>query len=123
MSTKIIKINRGDSFKYIINVEKKSGAEKYSLDVDEAVYFALMYPNQPFEEAIWIKGYTHADLDQNTGKIIVSIEHNDTRFLAPGIYYYTVKLQRGENLEVINSIEGPKESKTLVERTKFIINE
>lgn len=123
MSTEIIKINRGDSFEFNIKVQEKYSDTKYLLATTEAVYFALLYPHQKFEDAIFIKGYTLEDQNVNTGEVSIKITPNDTRCLTPGVYYYTVKLQRGGTLEAINDFDEPDEVRTLIERTKFIINE
>ena len=116
MSIKIIKINRGDTFTFSVPISKK-------LLEDEAVYFALLYPHQAFEDAILIKGYTSEDQDEETRDINITITPNDTRDLSPGIYYYTVKLQRGGTLDIIGDPDDPEEIRTIIERTKFIINE
>jgi hypothetical protein len=121
MSTRIIKINRGDSYEFTLTISEKSGT--YMLTERDAVYFAIMYPNQPFEKSHIIKGYTLEDQNQETGEILIKIVPNDTRTLAPGVYYYTVKLQRGGTLDIIDDLDEPEEVRTIVERTKFIINE
>jgi hypothetical protein len=124
MSTNIIKINRGDSYELNIKItEKYDSSKKHLLVANEAVYFALLYPHQRFEDAILIKGYTIEDQNVDTGEISVKIVPNDTRGLMPGIYYYTAKLQRGGTLETISDFDEPDEVRTLIERTKFIINE
>ena len=123
MSTRIIKINRGDSHKITLPITERYTDKKYLLTSKDAVYFALMYPNQRFEDALIIKGYTLEDQDVETGNIIINITPNDTRTLAPGVYYYTVKFQSGGTLEVINDLDEPDEVYTIIERTKFIINE
>lgn len=124
MSTRIIKINRGDSFELDLIIPRKDDYTKsYFLTVNDAIYFALMYPNQKFEEAIFVKGYTLEDQNPDTGKIILKLVPNDTRALTPGVYYYTVKLQRGGTLEDITDFDEPEEVRTIIERTKFIINE
>ena len=122
MSTRIIKINRGDSFDLPITLLNNEG-DKYFLTANDALYFALMYPNQRFEDAIFVKGYTHEEQNVNTAEIILKIVPNDTRALTPGVYYYTVKLQRGGTLEDISDFDEPDEVRTIIERTKFIINE
>ena len=123
MSTKIIKINRGDSFDFDVVVPTKEDPTKnYFLTAADAVYFALLYPNQRFEEAILIKGYALDDQDKS-GNISIKLVPNDTRGLTPGIYYYTVKLQRGGTLENVADFDEPDEVRTIIERTKFIINE
>jgi hypothetical protein len=82
-----------------------------------------MLPHKPFEKACVLKGYTFEDQNEETGEIIIKIEPNDTRRLAPGVYYYTVKLQRGGTLNIIDDFDKPDEVRTIIERTKFIINE
>ena len=124
MSTKIIKVNRGDSCSLDIKVfSNKDVSKPYLLTASDAVYFALLNPHQRFEEAILIKGYTLEDQNVSNGEITVNITPNDTKSLTPGIYYYTAKLQRGGTLEVLNDFDEPDEVTTLIERTKFIINE
>ena len=124
MSTKIVKINRGDSFNFNFKVtDKYDNSKSYLLTSRDVVYFALLTPHQRFEDAVLIKGYTFEDQNEETGEIFVNIIPNDTRKLTPGVYYYTLKLQRGETLGVIDDFDEPDEVRTLVERTKFIINE
>jgi hypothetical protein len=124
MSTRIVKINRGDSFELPVTIPRKDDCTKpYFLTSRDALYFALMYPNQRFEDAIFVKGYTLEEQDVKTGEIIVKIVPNDTRALTPGVYYYTAKLQRGGTLEVLDDFDEPDEVRTIIERTKFIINE
>lgn len=125
MSAKIIKINRGDSSQFTISIPNKdNSSEKYFLEKNfDIVYFAVMYPHQPFENAYLFKGYTFEDQDQTTGEILIEIEPNDTRQLTPGVYYYTIKLQRGGTLGIIDDLDEPVEVRTLIERTKFIVTE
>ena len=123
MSTRIIKINRGDSFEFYINVtEKNDDTRKYLLKTKDVVYFALLYPHQRFEDAVILKGYTLEDQD-SFGRILVKITPNDTRSLPTGVYYYTAKLKRGGNINSVIELDEPDEIRTIIERTKFIINE
>jgi hypothetical protein len=124
MSNKIIKINRGDSFSFDIRIPKYSNTtENYILTDKDVLYFAIMYPHQRFEDAILIKGYTLEDQDSETGEFNIKITPNDTRDLSPGVYYYTIKLQRGGTIEIVSDFDEPDEVRTIIERTKFIINE
>ncbi len=124
MSTRIIKINRGDSFELPVIIPDKTDCTKpYFLTSKDALYFALMYPNQRFEDAIFVKGYTLEEQNPEDGIITLKIVPNDTRALTPGVYYYIVKLQRGGTLEDITDFDEPDEVRTIIERTKFIINE
>jgi hypothetical protein len=119
MAKNIIKLNRGDSYKFKVTT---------NISDTGVVYFALLYPHQRFEDAIITKGYTIADqIDENgnnTGEILIKIDPKDTLRLAPGIYYYTVKAYCGGTLnEIDGSYENTQEVYTVIERTKFIINE
>lgn len=115
MSTRIIKINRGDSFEFTIDAPE--------LSANDGVYFAIVYPNRSIEEAVLIKGvYTQAEQAEE-GKIKVKLTPNDTRHIAVGVYYYTVKLQKGGSLADLGTSKEPDEVITLVERTKFIVND
>ena len=117
MSARIIKINRGDSFNFDLPIPNLSNTA--------AVYFALMYPHKKFEDAILIKGYTKEDQKEvNEANIItIGMLPSETKLLEPGIYYYTIKLYIGGSLEDLGASEEPEEVRTIVERTKFIINE
>lgn len=115
MSNRIIKINRGDSLELPILVD--------ILGANEAIYFALLCPHQKLEDALLIKGYDNTDQNIETGEILIKLTPNDTRRLSPGVYYYVVKFQRGGTLTNINDFDEPEEVRTIIERTKFIINE
>ena len=53
MSRNIFKINKGDSFEFLATIpDKVDPAKNYILTADDALYFALMYPHQSFNEAI-----------------------------------------------------------------------
>lgn len=123
MSLNIIKLNRGDSFELPLKITEKLNNKIHLLSANEVVYFALLYPNQCFEDAILIKGFTTEDQNVDTGEIIIKLSPNDTRGLIPGIYYYTVKFQKGGTLETISDFDEPDEVRTIIERTKFILNE
>jgi hypothetical protein len=130
MAKNIIKLNRGDSYEFKVSVpieDEKCNITNYILTSSDVIYFALLYPHQRFEDSILVKGYDYTDQiiekGKNTGEILIKIEPKDTRSLAPGIYYYTVKLQRGGTPGVINDYDEPDEVRTIIERTKFIIND
>ena len=111
----IININRGDSFSLNVCINLGTCVEqiKYVLQPGDKVYFGLMEPNQPFECAISRRLFTNADLDENDN-VQMNFSGEQTEFLLPGIYYYSVKLVRlGENNEEIVD--------TIIPKTKFII--
>ena len=124
MSNKIIKLNRGDSFEFATRItDREDSSKNYILTEKDVVYFALLYPHQPFEKSCFVKGYTMEEQESETGEITIKITPNDTRLLRPGVYYYTVKLQRGGTLDVIDDFDEPDEVRTIIDRTKFIVNE
>lgn len=115
MATNIIKITRGDSFSFEFDYPL--------LKANEVIYFALLYPNQAFEDAIIIKGYTLEDQNVADGSFAIKLSPRETRSLAPGVYYYTIKYQRGGSIDTVGDFDDPDEVKTLIERTKFIVCE
>ena len=126
MSTRIIKINRGDSYELVTTIpDKKDPYKNYILKSTDALYFALLLPHQNFEDAIILRGYSGSDPEVNkeTGEITIKLSHSDTKHLMPGVYYYTTKLQIGGSLEDLGVSDEPEEVRTIIERTKFIINE
>ena len=120
MSKKIIKINSGDYFELVTDVSIKNDYP-YFLKTEDAIYFAVMYPNQPFHEALLLKGYTQED-QKKDGSIIITLTPEETR-LSPGVYYYSIKLQCGGSLEDFGMAIQPKKVYTIIDRTKLIINE
>lgn len=126
MSANIIKVNRGDSFELITEVpDKKDLSKNYILKPTDALYFAILLPNQNFEDAIILKGYRGSDpeVDQKTGKVCIKLTHSETKDLAPGVYYYTTKVHIGGSLIDLGESVEPDEVRTIIERTKFIVNE
>ena len=127
MSNKIIKINRGDSYKFTVKITEQNSTEPHFLEINkEVVYFAILFPHQAFEKACpnLVNCYRAEDGDQDEdGNITIELRPSETRHLAPGVYYYTVKLKRGGNLLDIYGNDDPEEVRTIIERTKLIVNE
>ena len=94
-STKIIEITRGDSFQYplFINMGTEMYPERYLLKEGDTVYFAVMEPNQRFEDAILKKVYTYEDERDEHGDLIIKFDSMDTQYLHTGKYYYTIKIK------------------------------
>ena len=121
MSKNIIIINRGDScnIRFNLNITK--------IDPDTIYYFGLMDPNQWFEEALVKKRFTNKDIivessDESGIKVInyylqIELKPSDTVDLYPGVYYYAIKSHR------VNIDKKVDEVKTLLNKTKFIIND
>lgn len=115
----IITVNRGDSFTLplALNYGTNLDPYRYTLSDSCVVYFAVMEPNQPFEEALIRKRYTAEDADAD-GNIIIKFKPQDTQCVLPGKYYYQVKLQR------FNSTNAEDyEVDTIVDKTLFYILE
>lgn len=115
----IITINRGDSFRLplMLNYGTKMEPLMYRMTPKSFVYFAVMEPNEPFENALIRKKYTIDDADED-GNIVIKFRPQDTQCVLPGKYYYQVKLQR------FNS-DDPEdyEVDTVIDKTQFFILE
>jgi hypothetical protein len=127
MAKNIIKLNRGDFHEFTVSIpEQYYASEEDVLVGSDLVCFAVLYPHQRFEEAtIIFNGYGAGDLIPGTDKIKIEILPKNTLNVAPGIYYYTVKLFSGITFEEDGTpkLESAHKVRTLIERTKFIINE
>ena len=112
ISNNIITLNRGDTFSLDVNVNIGTTWDPttYILEEGDKLYFALMEPNQPFECALIRKVFTKDDQDED-GCVIMNFKSEDTEFLLPGLYYYTIKLSREDDTIV----------DTIVTKTKFTI--
>lgn len=118
----IIKMNRGDTQNLTIRIPKKDNPnENYFLTPEDVLYFALLNPHQAFEDAIILRGYTVEDLDKY-GQIKIELKPEDTKNLPVGIYYYSAKLQTGGTHAVVGDLDSPKEVRTIIPRTKLILN-
>ena len=127
MAKNIIKLNRGDSYEFPVSIPKQFYAsEEHILTGSDLVCFAVLYPHQRFEDAtIVFNGYGPSELISGTDEIRIEILPKYTVDLAPGVYYYTVKLFSGITFEENGTpkLKSAKAVRTLIERTKFIINE
>lgn len=115
----IITVNRGDSFEIplFINQGTDLSPMRWSMkDNDSEVFLGIVEPNQSFEDALIRKKYTKDDVNE-FGDIVVSITHDDTRCLAPGKYYYEVKVKFPPD-----SV-GRFQVNTVIPRTQFFIEE
>lgn len=115
----IITVNRGDSFRLpmVLNYGTNLEPMNYQMSQNSVVYFAVMEPNQPFEDALIKKKCTMDDVDAD-GNIVIKFRPQDTQCVLPGKYYYQVKLQR------FNSNDPEDyEVDTVVDKTLFYILE
>ena len=92
---RVLTIKRGDtcSFPIFINAGTQLKPIRFDLRDYQTAYilFAVMEPNQDFDKAIIKKSYTYKDVNDN-GDVVVRFIPKDTAFLAPGKYYYEIKL-------------------------------
>ena len=105
----ILNLTRGDDC--IFYGELRDGDnldfERYIMHENDEIYFGIMEPNQPFENAIVRKKLGKANIkDDNI--LVLEISSLDTINLIPGMYYYQFKLNRfTENGFKINTL-NPK---------------
>ena len=113
----IITLTRGDSATIPLSITDGDRLEKeptkYILKDDDTVYFGMMRPNQPFKDAVIRKTYKKEDLDENDD-IPITFRPEDTENLPSGMYYYEIKLRKG-------NVEETCEVSTIVEKTIFYL--
>lgn len=107
-----IAIHRGDSFKVplLINTGTKSTPTRLYVKQHPgaSIYFGVMEPNQPFEDAVIKKRFTSRLSTTNSGgDLEVKFKPSDTEYLTPGRYYYAVKTEVIQMEHNVNySLEG-----------------
>lgn len=123
MSYNIITLNRGDTYQFNFYIEDSNSQDGiYRLKDDDVAYFGVMDPHQFFEDALIRKRFTAEDMDE-AGNIFVELTPNDTIDLFPGIYYYAIKLHKMSPARPeLNEPEVDSVS-TVINKTKFIIND
>jgi len=88
-------LSRGDSFEAALFINKGTNLapERYTITENDTVYFAILEPNQKFENAIIKKVFNiNSDFNSN-GDLIISLRPQDTENLLIGNYFYTIKLK------------------------------
>lgn len=121
----IIVMNRGDTYEFDLTIKDETSADgRYRLTGDDAVYFGLMDPGQPFETALVRKKFTVEDTDE-MGNLVITIKPEETLDLFPGKYFYAVKLHLDhEDIDINTGIptgERVDRVVTVINKTKFII--
>lgn len=117
----IITTNRGDSFKFPIqlNIGTIINPVWYDMMEGDYVYLGVMEANQPFEDALIKKKFDISDYDYDTQALMIRFISQDTRYLLPGTYYYEIKLFRDKK----NVTDNYDAIDTILSRTKFIVLE
>ena len=121
----IIVMNRGDTYEFDLTIDDEASlGGRYRLTGDDAVYFGLMDPGQPFEVALVRKKFTVEDADE-MGNLVITILPEDTLDLFPGKYFYAIKLHLDH--EDIDPNTGESTGRridkvvTVINKTKFIL--
>jgi hypothetical protein len=122
----MIVLNRGDTYEFELTIDDDCSIDgQYHLQGSDIVYFGIMDPHQPFEDALVKKSFTVSDVDE-VGRLAIVIEPEDTLDLLPGTYYYAVKLhlqhdainpETGEILDYIDKVH------TVINKTKLFLND
>lgn len=115
----IITVNRGDSFTLPLALQLGNKLNPKRLEITENtyIYFGLMEPNQPFENALIRKKVGIESVDSD-GNVYIHFSPKDTVTLLPGKYYYQIKLQEVDPTDVTNF-----DVYTIVDKTQFYIME
>lgn len=123
MASNIIMLSKGDTYIFDFVLQDTLHGEEgvYKLQENEVLYFALMYPHSKIEDAVILRGYTKQSLGEIAFEI--KLDPEDTYDLPTGVYYYTIKLQRGVNPETEIGNFRVGEMITIIPRTKFILND
>lgn len=113
----IISITRGDSASapLFLNQGTEYNPVRYRIKDLDAIYLAVMEPNQCFEHAILKQVYTRDNLNEE-GDVVIRFRPEDTENLIPGKYYYQIKAK-------FNRDDGQDDVNTVVQKTEFWIEE
>lgn len=102
-SNNVISMTRGDSWSAPLFLNRGTALKpmRKILSSRDAVYLAIMEPNQPFEDAIIKKVFTNKDVNKNKD-VVVKITPDDTACLIPGKYFYQIKAKFINTAESMN---------------------
>ena len=92
----IIQLNRGDSVSMPLFINKGTNMRPIRYKISEnpstKVYFGVMEPNQPFENALIRKTFSSESKINSNGDLIIELASYETENILPGKYYYQVKV-------------------------------
>lgn len=112
-----ITISRGDTFKLPLFIDCNKNifnSIRFPLKEGDKIFFFLVEPNTSIRHYLLKQTYTKEDINEN-GDIILKFINRDTSWIAPGTYYYEIKLQRQWEEAFKDALV------TIVPRRKFII--
>lgn len=112
-----IRLTRGDNCDIELAINQGTALDpiEYILGEKDEVYFGLMEPNQPFEQAILKRKLTSLNLVDS--QLTLHLEPKDTMCLIPGLYYYQIKVRiydEQSSRYIVN---------TIIPKTQFWIEE
>lgn len=116
----VVSLSRGDSASVplFINCGSEIVPIRYKLRENNILYLGICLPDQRFEDAIFKRVYRPGDWKINEyGDIVITLNPADTELLAPGLYYYTVKLL------TINEEDNSENVQTLIKKTEFFVED
>ncbi len=126
INNNMIIMNRGDTHEFDLIIEDANSSDgRYHIQGDDTIYFGIMDPHQPFEDALVKKKFTVDDADAE-GNLIIVITPEDTLDLLPGTYYYSVKihLQHEEINPETNEVSAYVDKvHTVINKTKLFLND
>lgn len=109
-----IRLARGDSFTVPLFINRGTMVTPVRYLIknhpEASVYLGVMEPNEPFENAVIKKKYTSTSEVNKNGDLLIIFKPNDTLNLLPGKYYYSIKIDYGNN-----SVD------TIVPNTEFFV--
>lgn len=110
-SKNIIKMSRGDTavFVFKLNLGTTSCPDIYELKSDDKVYFGVTEVHKPFEDGLIKKVISFEDAE-NLSEVSVKLNPEDTIFVLPGEYSYSLKLLTADG-----------DVTTLIDRKEFIL--
>lgn len=110
-------LTRGDTARIDVNINQGTSMNpvKYIIQPGDEIYFGLMEPNQPFEQAILKKKLTSKDLVDST--LFIILNPKDTMCLLPGLYYYQIKAK------IFNPAINDFMVNTIINKKRFYIEE
>ena len=126
INNNMIIMNRGDTYEFDLTIEDDSSLDgRYHIKGDDTIYFGIMSPHQPFEDALVKKKFTVDDADAE-GNLMVVITPEDTLDHLPGTYYYSIKihLQHDEINPETNEVSAYVDRvHTVINKTKLFLND
>lgn len=121
MSKNIITLTRGDTFDFNVAVYEELYGNYYTgTRAGDKIVFKILLPHQSFfdDNPIYEDTITLQDNNPND-ECIFYLEHEDTVNIPVGVYYYAVKLIRDPQ----ENEDFPRQVLTLINKTKFVIND